>query len=76
LNETHLRTPAATGRIQETFGVKLLSVASLIEYRHIRECLVTEVRSEPFESDYGAFTPARLENCIDHRLHYALTSAR
>jgi len=58
---------------KKSFGVKLLSVASLIEYRHSRECLVREVRSEPFESDYGTFTLRVCENCIDHRLHYALT---
>ncbi|HNX05920.1 MAG TPA: 3,4-dihydroxy-2-butanone-4-phosphate synthase, partial [Opitutales bacterium] len=58
---------------KKQFGVKLLSVASLIEYRHSRECLVEEVRSEPFESEYGFFTLHVFKNRIDNRLHYALT---
>jgi 3,4-dihydroxy 2-butanone 4-phosphate synthase / GTP cyclohydrolase II len=58
---------------KKQFGVKLLSVASLIEYRHCRECLVEEIRSEPFENEYGFFTLHVFKNRIDSRLHYALT---
>ena len=61
---------------KKAFGVKLLSVASLIEYRHSRECLVERVRSEPFESEYGSFTLHVFKNRIDSRLHYALTMGR
>ena len=58
---------------KKQFGLKLVSVASLIEYRHRSECLIEEVRTEPFESEYGSFTLHVFRYRIDGRLHFALT---
>ncbi|MFA5256574.1 MAG: 3,4-dihydroxy-2-butanone-4-phosphate synthase [Opitutales bacterium] len=58
---------------KKRFGIKLISVASLIEYRHRRERLVEELRREPFQSEYGDFTLHVFRNLIDKRCHYALT---
>ncbi|MCF7760716.1 MAG: 3,4-dihydroxy-2-butanone-4-phosphate synthase, partial [Cephaloticoccus sp.] len=38
------------------FGLKMISIASLIEYRHQREQLVEPVCMEPFASVFGDFT--------------------
>ncbi len=54
-------------------GLKMVSVASLIEYRTRRERLVEELRREPFESEYGSFTLHVFRNRIDARLHFALS---
>ncbi|MBN1402913.1 MAG: 3,4-dihydroxy-2-butanone-4-phosphate synthase [Opitutales bacterium] len=59
--------------LKKKLGMKLVSVASLIEYRTRRERLVEELRREPFESEYGSFTLHVFRNIIDGRRHYALT---
>lgn len=56
---------------KKKFGLKLISIASLIEYRHQRENLVELVCSKPFPSDFGQFTVHVFRNRIDGRYHYA-----
>ena len=53
-------------------SMKLMSVASLIEYRLRKESLVREVSSRPFATRFGNFT-LRVFRSADGRSHYALT---
>jgi 3,4-dihydroxy 2-butanone 4-phosphate synthase / GTP cyclohydrolase II len=57
---------------KKRFGLKLISIASLIEYRHRRDQLVEEVCAKPFASEYGRFTMHVFRNKIDGRHHFAL----
>ncbi len=40
---------------KEKFGLKMISIAALIEYRRKRDKLVDEIRELPFESEFGSF---------------------
>ena len=53
------------------FGFKLLSIASLIEYRHRRDQLVELVCTQPFPSEFGDFTLHVFRNKLDGRHHLA-----
>lgn len=53
------------------FGLKLISIASLIEYRHQREQLVETVCEEAFPSEFGDFRLHVFRSKIDHRHHLA-----
>lgn len=70
---TMARTPELYA-FKKRFGLKLISIASLIEYRHKRENLVELVREEPFASEYGAFTMKVFRSLIDGREHVALVA--
>jgi 3,4-dihydroxy 2-butanone 4-phosphate synthase / GTP cyclohydrolase II len=52
-------------------GLTMISIASLIEYRHQREQLVEEIGSEPFPSEFGEFTLHAFRSRIDGRQHFA-----
>lgn len=56
---------------KKRFGLKLISIASLIEYRHRRDQLVELVCTKPFASEYGQFTVHVYRNKIDGRHHFA-----
>jgi len=56
---------------KEKFGLKLLSIASLIEYRHRRDQLVELVCTRPFASEFGDFTLHVFRNKLDGRHHLA-----
>lgn len=56
------------------FGIKMISIAALIEYRHQRENLVELVRECPFESVHGAFTLKVFRSLLDGREHVALVA--
>ena len=58
---------------KKKFGLKMISIASLIEYRHHREQLVEVVSTEPFESEFGDFTLHVFRNKMDDRHHLAFT---
>lgn len=58
---------------RERFGLKLISIASLIEYRRKRERLVEKVLERPFKSSYGDFKLTVFGSKLDQRLHFALT---
>ncbi len=58
---------------KKRFGLKLISIASLIEYRHRRECLVEDIYQEPFSSAFGEFTLHVFRSRLDGAFHYALT---
>lgn len=55
------------------FGLKLISIAQLINYRHRREKLVKRVADIPFDSEFGHFDLHIYRTPLDSRTHYALT---
>jgi 3,4-dihydroxy 2-butanone 4-phosphate synthase/GTP cyclohydrolase II len=54
-------------------GLKMISIADLIEYRHTRDKLVEHVLTTPFESDFGTFDLHLYRSILDNRQHLALT---
>ncbi len=58
---------------KQRFGLKMISIAQLIEYRHQREQLVERIVQRPFSSDYGNFTLHVFRSRLDQRHHIALT---
>jgi 3,4-dihydroxy 2-butanone 4-phosphate synthase/GTP cyclohydrolase II len=55
------------------FGLKLISIAQLIEYRARKDQLIEKITSRPFPTAYGDFTMHVFRSRIDHRHHLALT---
>lgn len=60
-------------RFKKKHGLKLISIASLIEYRHQREQLIEKELEAPFPSAYGEFTLHVFRSVLDGRQHFALT---
>ncbi|NDV62378.1 3,4-dihydroxy-2-butanone-4-phosphate synthase [Puniceicoccales bacterium CK1056] len=58
---------------RKTFGLKLISIKQLIEYRHSREKLIDRILSQPFQNAYGDWTLHLFRSLTDHRIHFALT---
>jgi 3,4-dihydroxy 2-butanone 4-phosphate synthase/GTP cyclohydrolase II len=58
------------------FGLKMISIAALIEYRHHREQLVEQVATRPFASEYGEFQLHIFRSKVDGRHHLAFTKGR
>ncbi|MDD3179794.1 MAG: 3,4-dihydroxy-2-butanone-4-phosphate synthase [Opitutaceae bacterium] len=57
-------------------GLKMISIASLIEYRHQRENLVERLSVRPFSSEFGEFTLHVYRGRMDGRHHLALSMGR
>jgi 3,4-dihydroxy 2-butanone 4-phosphate synthase/GTP cyclohydrolase II len=57
-------------------GLKLISIADLIEYRHRREKLVERLTTTPFECEWGTFDLHLFRSVLDGRQHIALTLGR
>ena len=55
------------------FGLRMISIASLIEYRAQRDHLVEEVTAKPFPSEFGDFTVHVFRSKLDGRHHLAFT---
>ena len=55
------------------FGLRMVSIAQLIEYRAKRDHLVELVCTRPFPSEFGEFTLHIFRSKIDNRHHLALT---
>jgi 3,4-dihydroxy 2-butanone 4-phosphate synthase/GTP cyclohydrolase II len=55
------------------FGLKMISIAALIEYRAHRDQLVELVAKQPFASEFGEFTLHLFKSRLDGRHHVALT---
>lgn len=53
------------------FNLPLISIASLIEYRHQRDQLVEKVAQRPFNSSYGSFELHVFKSLVDGRHHMA-----
>ena len=60
-------------RFKEEHGLKLISIADLIEYRHTRDRLVEHLLTEPFESEFGTFDLHVFRSILDNRQHFALS---
>jgi len=58
---------------KKTHGLKLISIADLIEYRHTRDKLVEHLTTRPFESEFGAFDLHIFRSVLDNRQHLALS---
>jgi len=58
---------------KKKFGLKLISIAQLIHYRHCREKLVKRIAMLPFDSEFGRFDLHIYRTPLDARTHYALT---
>ena len=69
------RTPELL-TFKKKFGLKLISIASLIEYRHQREKLIEKVSESPFPSTFGDFQLHIFRSVLDARRHYALTMGK
>ena len=54
-------------------NLRMISIASLIEYRHKREQLVELLSTRPFSSEYGEFTLHVFRSKVDGRHHLAFT---
>jgi 3,4-dihydroxy 2-butanone 4-phosphate synthase/GTP cyclohydrolase II len=62
------------GQFKERFGLRMISIAALIEYRARRDQLVELVARRPFASEFGDFTMHVFRSRLDGRQHLALTT--
>lgn len=60
-------------KFKKKHGLKLISIADLIEYRHSRDRLVEHVLTRPFESEFGEFDLHIFRSILDNRQHIALS---
>jgi 3,4-dihydroxy 2-butanone 4-phosphate synthase / GTP cyclohydrolase II len=58
---------------KKRLGLKLISIAQLIHYRHRREKIVERTATLPFDSEFGHFDLHVYRTPLDGRTHYALT---
>jgi 3,4-dihydroxy 2-butanone 4-phosphate synthase / GTP cyclohydrolase II len=58
---------------KQKFGLKMISIAALIEYRARRDHLIELVTAQPFASEFGEFTLHVFRSRLDGRHHLALT---
>jgi len=65
------RLPELT-EFKRKFGLRLVSIAQLIEYRAQRDHLVELVCAQPFPSEFGDFTMHVFRSRLDGRHHLAL----
>ena len=56
---------------KKRFNMPLISIASLIEYRHKRDQLVEKVAQRPFRSAFGDFELSVFRSLVDGRHHMA-----
>ena len=67
------RLPDLT-RFARTHGLKLISIADLIEYRRQQEILVTKVAEANIPTRHGEFRSIAYESIVDGRTHVALVT--
>jgi 3,4-dihydroxy 2-butanone 4-phosphate synthase/GTP cyclohydrolase II len=58
---------------KQKFGLRMISIAQLIEYRIKRDQLVELVCTKPFPTEYGEFDLHVFRSTLDDRQHLALT---
>ena len=61
---------------KERYKIPLVSIKSLIEYRHRREQLVELVSQRPFQSEYGEFQLHIFRSKVDGRHHLAFSKGQ
>jgi 3,4-dihydroxy 2-butanone 4-phosphate synthase / GTP cyclohydrolase II len=59
-------------RFARSHGLRIISIADLIEYRRRREQLVRRVATATIPTIYGEFRAAAYESLVDGRVHVAL----
>lgn len=59
--------------LKKKWGIKLISIAALIEYRHQREQLIEKFTESDFPCKSGNFRLYGFRSILDGRIHYALT---
>ena len=59
--------------LKKKWGLKLISIASLIEYRHQRDQLIEKISESSFATEFGDFRLHAFRSILDKRIHYALT---
>ena len=59
--------------LKKKWGLKLISIASLIEYRHQRDQLIEKISESSFVTEFGDFRLHAFRSILDKRIHYALT---
>jgi 3,4-dihydroxy 2-butanone 4-phosphate synthase/GTP cyclohydrolase II len=69
---TMARLPDLT-KLKKKWGMKMLSIASLIEFRHKREKLVKEMSVKEFSHHLGKFRLHTFMSVLDDRIHYGLS---
>ena len=60
-------------RLKKQWRLKLISIASLIEYRHKREKLIEQISESEFPCPSGNFKLRVFRSVLDGRIHHALT---
>jgi 3,4-dihydroxy 2-butanone 4-phosphate synthase/GTP cyclohydrolase II len=59
-------------RFAKAHGLRIISIAGLIEYRRRRERLVKQVGEARIPTIYGEFTTRAFESLVDGRIHVAM----
>lgn len=59
-------------RFCERHGIKMCSIAAIIEYRHQRETLIERVETVRFPTPFGQFTLHAYKSMVDPELHLAV----
>ena len=59
-------------RVAQTHGLKLISIADLIQYRRERELIVRRAAEALIPTDHGEFRAYAYESTLDGRVHVAL----
>jgi len=57
---------------KKRLGVKMISIASLIKFRHVRDRLIEKIGEQPFKSEFGEFVLHVYRSILDDRQHFAL----
>jgi len=63
-------------KLKKKWNLKLISIASLIEYRHQRDRLIEKFSESDFPTAFGTFTLHVFRSILDGRIHYALTKGK
>jgi len=61
------------GEFKRKFGLQMISIAELIEYRVKRDHLIERVCARPFATEFGDFTLHVFRGTLDGRQHLALS---
>lgn len=59
--------------IKKKWDLKIISIASLIEYRHQRDQLIQKISESDFPTAFGNFRLHTFQSILDKRVHFALT---
>jgi len=63
-------------RFKKDHGLKMISIAQLIEYRHCREKLIEKIGQRDVDTAFGPFQLHVFRSVLDGRIHYALCKGK